>query len=75
MNRYLLSFQVVVLLALLFSATVCAAYMPEEKEFTNSIAMKFVRIEPGTFKMGQSGLLPFEVLPHTGGRGELVVRL
>jgi formylglycine-generating enzyme required for sulfatase activity len=46
------------------------AEMPTEKEFVNSIGMKFVRIEAGTFKMGQSGLLPFEVLPHTGGRGD-----
>jgi formylglycine-generating enzyme required for sulfatase activity len=46
--------------------------MPTEKEFVNSIGMKFVRIEPGTFQMGggQSGLLPFEILPHTGGRGD-----
>jgi formylglycine-generating enzyme required for sulfatase activity len=44
--------------------------MPTEKEFVNSIGMKFVKIEPGTFQMGQSGLLPFEVLPHTGGRGD-----
>jgi len=29
-----------------------AAEMPMGKEFTNSIGMKFVRIEPGTFSMG-----------------------
>ncbi|MHC4617805.1 MAG: formylglycine-generating enzyme family protein, partial [Planctomycetota bacterium] len=44
--------------------------MPTEKEFVNSIGMRFVRIGPGTFQMGQSGLLPFEILPHTGGRGD-----
>jgi len=44
--------------------------MPTENEFINSIGMKFVRIEPGKFQMGQSGLLPFEVLPYTGGRGD-----
>ena len=27
--------------------------MPAEKEFTNSLGMKFVRIEPGSFMMGQ----------------------
>jgi len=45
-------------------------YKRQEKEFVNSIGMKFVRIKPGTFQMGQSGLLPFEILPHTGGRGD-----
>jgi len=56
----------------LFVAVAPAGYaeMPTEKEFVNSIGMKFVRIEPGTFEMGQSGLLPFEVLPYTGGRGD-----
>ena len=46
------------------------AEMTTEKEFVNSIGMRFVRIEPGTFQMGQSGLLPFEILPSTVGRGE-----
>ncbi|MHC4676954.1 MAG: SUMF1/EgtB/PvdO family nonheme iron enzyme, partial [Planctomycetota bacterium] len=63
----------VVLLTVALLVTVAAAgnaEMPTEKEFVNSIGMRFVRIEPGTFQMGQSGLLPFEVLPHTGGRGD-----
>jgi len=33
-------------------AASAAADMPMGKEFTNSIGMKFVRIEPGTFTMG-----------------------
>jgi formylglycine-generating enzyme required for sulfatase activity len=41
------------------------------KSFTNSVGMKFVRIEPGTFRMGQLKTpLPWEILPHTGGRGD-----
>ena len=50
------------LLVVIMLVTVAAAgssEMPTEKEFVNSIGMKFVRIEPGTFQMGggQSGLL------------------
>ena len=58
------------LMILVSAAQLPGAEMPSGKAFTNSIGMKFVRIEPGTFRMGQSGLLPFEVLPHTGGRGD-----
>ncbi|MHC4346670.1 MAG: formylglycine-generating enzyme family protein, partial [Planctomycetota bacterium] len=60
------------LIVVLLVAVVAAGSeeMPTEKEFVNSIGMRFVRIEPGTFQMGQSGLLPFEILPHTGGRGD-----
>jgi formylglycine-generating enzyme required for sulfatase activity len=32
-----------------------AAEPPVQKEYTNSIGMKFVRITPGTFQMGQQG--------------------
>jgi len=40
------------------------AEMPTTPEFTNSIGMKFMRIEPGTFEMGQIETpLPSEVLP------------
>ena len=41
------------LLLLLLAAPALAGQMPTEKELTNSIGMKFVRIEPGSFKMGQ----------------------
>ncbi|MHC4756383.1 MAG: SUMF1/EgtB/PvdO family nonheme iron enzyme, partial [Planctomycetota bacterium] len=57
--------------SLIFMAmSLAVAQMPTDEEYTNSIGMKFVRIKPGTFKMGQTGLLPYEILPHTGGRGE-----
>jgi len=55
---------------LVWSNATAADAMPADKEFVNSIGMKFVRIEAGAFEMGQSGLLPFEILPSTGGRGE-----
>ncbi len=60
------------LAAVIFTAAaiVQARQVPTGAKFTNSIGMKFVRIEPGTFQMGQSGLLPFEILPSTGGRGD-----
>jgi formylglycine-generating enzyme required for sulfatase activity len=45
------------------------ARLPAEREFTNSIGMKSVRIEPGTFQMGQLKKLPSEVLPIFRGRG------
>lgn len=37
---------------MLFTSTLQAARMPDNREYTNSIGMKFVRIEPGTFQMG-----------------------
>jgi formylglycine-generating enzyme required for sulfatase activity len=37
---------------LLIAATTFAAQMPNEKEYTNSIGVKFVLVEPGSFKMG-----------------------
>jgi len=53
------------------SSTAYTAQLTNEKEVTNSIGMKFVRIEPGTFKMGQLRKLDPEVLPviEGGGRG------
>jgi formylglycine-generating enzyme required for sulfatase activity len=46
--------------------------MPTEKQYSNSIGMKFVRIEPGTFDMGygDGGQLPQEILDakEHGGR-------
>jgi len=48
-----------------------AAKMPTDKVYTSSIGMKFVRIEPGTFQMGQLKLpLPHEILPVFRGRGK-----
>jgi len=52
------------------AAAVFAAGMPTAGEYTNSIGMKFVRIEPGAFKMGQlSESLPFDMMPEDGGPG------
>ncbi|MHC4338193.1 MAG: formylglycine-generating enzyme family protein, partial [Planctomycetota bacterium] len=59
-------------------ATLHAAAMPKQDQYTNSIGMKFVRIEPGTFEMGQLKTpLPSEVLPslesgYGGGRFDLL---
>jgi len=53
---------------LLIIVSACAnAEMPAKKEFVNSIGMKFVRIEPGTFHMGQSERLQPELLPLIRG--------
>jgi formylglycine-generating enzyme required for sulfatase activity len=41
------------LLLLFLTAPAFAGEIPTEKEFTNSIGMKFVRIESGSFRMGQ----------------------
>jgi formylglycine-generating enzyme required for sulfatase activity len=57
-------------LALVLAAILCAREMPTDKEFSNSIGMKFVRVEPGTFQMGQLETpLPSEILPLFRGRG------
>jgi len=50
-----------------------ATEMPTQNKYTNSIGMKFVRIEPGTFQMGQlNDTLPWEILPHNSGRGDRI---
>jgi len=51
--------------------------IPQGEQYTNSIGMKFVRIEPGEFEMGQVKKLPPEVLPlieggDRGGRFDLL---
>jgi len=42
---------------------------PTGEKYVNSIGMKFVRIKPGTFQMGQLKKLPSAVLPIFRGRG------
>jgi formylglycine-generating enzyme required for sulfatase activity len=55
---------------LLGGRAVRAGSMPTGKEYTNSICMKFVRIEPGALRMGQIDTpLPSEILPIFRGRG------
>jgi formylglycine-generating enzyme required for sulfatase activity len=44
-----------------------AAQMPSGDEYTNSVGMKFVRIGPGEFQMGQLKRLIPEVLPEIEG--------
>ncbi|MHC4665949.1 MAG: SUMF1/EgtB/PvdO family nonheme iron enzyme [Planctomycetota bacterium] len=57
-------------LALVLAATLCVREMPTDREFTNSIGMKFVRVKPGKFQMGQLETpLPSEILPLFRGRG------
>ena len=58
-------------LAVLASAADSFAEMPSGDEYTNSIGVKFIRIEPGTFRMGLlAEKLPWDVLPYTYGRGD-----
>ena len=48
------------------SALLLAAPLPREKEYTNSIGMRLVRIEPGNFIMGFAGNpLPAKVAGQT----------
>ncbi|MHC4755232.1 MAG: formylglycine-generating enzyme family protein, partial [Planctomycetota bacterium] len=52
-------------------ATAGNAEMPTEKEFVNSIGMKFTRIEPGTFTMGVGKTpLPVELTHQRGTQPE-----
>ena len=41
------------LLVLLCVTCAFGRELPQEKEYANSIGMKFVRIEPGEFRMGR----------------------
>ena len=66
-------------LAIIFATAVAAhaAAIPTQDQYTNSIGMKFARIEPGTFRMGQLKRLAPEVLPvieggDRGGRFDLL---
>jgi formylglycine-generating enzyme required for sulfatase activity len=64
MNVYQPRSILVVLLASSFAAGVLLAEVPAGKDYTNSLGMKFVRIKPGTFKMGQLQTpLPLEAFP------------
>jgi len=60
-----------VLLLLLVSAGIVAADMPAGDEYINSIGMKFVKIKPGTFRMGVSKTpLPDKLTTHRGTQAE-----
>ena len=59
------------------ASSVCTTAATLHKDYTNSIGMKFVRIEPGEFEMGHSKKMPPEVLPlieggDRGGRFDLL---
>ena len=56
---------VLFLVFVVFSGLSGAGEMPQDDEFVNSVGMKFVRIKPGTFQMGQPEVqLPVEVVPE-----------
>jgi len=70
---------------LIMVTTATAGQIPRGERYTplgdafwrNSIGMKFIRVEPGTFRMGQLKRLPPEVLPlleggDRGGRFDLL---
>jgi len=45
--------------------------MPRGRAYTNSVGMKFVRIEPGSFRMGVGDTpLPYELTNHRGTQSE-----
>jgi formylglycine-generating enzyme required for sulfatase activity len=44
---------ITLLCTLILTTAAYGARMPDSKEFTNPIGMKFVRVEPGSFLMGQ----------------------
>ncbi len=63
-----------ILISLLLTASAAiAGQMPTQGTYTNSTGMKFVRIQPGQFQMGQNKKLVPEVLPEIegGDRGGL----
>ncbi|MHC4753511.1 MAG: SUMF1/EgtB/PvdO family nonheme iron enzyme [Planctomycetota bacterium] len=67
------SFQLAVILFLVILGTSSGSKLPREKEFVNSLGMKFVRVEAGTYEMGQlTTPLPDELLwiisKRRGGR-------
>jgi len=77
MARRWLLILVVLSFATLAEAALSPSPMPKGDEYTNSIGMRFVRIEAGEFEMGQLKTLVPEVLPEIeggdrGGRFDLL---
>ena len=56
----------ILMAVLLFVVNTYGSVMSEDREYINSIGMKFVRIQPGTFHMGQAEPAALEVVPSTG---------
>ncbi|MHC4062870.1 MAG: formylglycine-generating enzyme family protein, partial [Planctomycetota bacterium] len=70
MKRTSATITLISLLVVLCPQTGRAGQMPKQKEYKNSVGMKLVRIEPGSFEMGNlSELLPFDMMPQDGGPG------
>jgi len=65
--RILLASTVCLLASLMFPQAAMATQMPATNEYINSIGMKFVRVEPGTFQMGQLSRIEWPVLPEIEG--------
>ena len=65
------SFVVVLLASNADTAQLPKTPTPRTRTFVNSLGMRFVRVEPGSFTMGATSTpLPWEILPVTGGRGD-----
>jgi len=60
----------VIIALLLVAPWAAAGQFPTAEQYANSIGMRFVRIEPGSFRMGQLGSIPSELLPVFRGRGK-----
>jgi len=71
MKKVLVTSVVCVGAALLSARPAQAGLKPEGQFYTNSLGMKFVRIEPGTFTMGVGSTpLPVELTNHRGTQAE-----
>lgn len=62
-NRFKMKFLWTLVIGTMYFTNAQAVEIPSGKEFTNSIGMKFVRVEPGSFMMGfGEGTLSEEIL-------------
>ncbi|MHC4212738.1 MAG: SUMF1/EgtB/PvdO family nonheme iron enzyme [Planctomycetota bacterium] len=70
MIKKLLAISIACLSIIFVAVSPLSAKIPSEDSYTNFIGMKFVRIEPGSFEMGNlTELLPFKMMPQDGGPG------
>ncbi|TFG49332.1 MAG: formylglycine-generating enzyme family protein [Candidatus Brocadiia bacterium] len=68
-NKLLLSTMCLSLILVIITPSY-AGKMPTKDSYSNCIGMKFVRIEPGSFEMGNlTETLPFSMMPQDGGPG------
>ena len=61
--------------ALLAVGSLAAADFPKDPRFTNSIGMEFVRVEPGSFRMGNDARLDDSIVKVTEADGKRAVWL